>query len=52
MNEQLDEVLRQVLDFKLEIKDVKSKGLIKIKPNERDKRVSNLQTMFEKLRHV
>ena len=36
MNEQLDEVLRQVLDFKLEIKDVKSKGLIKIKPKERD----------------
>lgn len=36
MNEQLDEVLRQVLDFKLEIKDVKSKGLIKINPKQRD----------------
>lgn len=39
MNEQLDEVWKQVLEFKLEIKDVKSKGLTKIKVKERDQRV-------------
>ena len=52
MNEQLDEVWKQVLEFKLEIKDVKSKGLTKIKVKERDQRVEMLTTMFDKLRNV
>ena len=51
MEDQLEEVFQQVLDFKLEIKDVKSKGLIKMNQKERDARVEMLKTMFEKLSH-
>lgn len=49
MNQQLDEVWQQVLEFKLDIKDVKSKGLYKIKPDDREKRVANIESMFSKL---
>jgi hypothetical protein len=52
MNSQLDLVWSQVLQFKLEIKEARSKGLVKIKPDVREERERNIKEMFDALRSI